>query len=596
MATMPPTKIDYFDLKGGLNLVTPPIQIPAGMCREAQNYELAIEGGYRRIDGYCRFDGRASPTDAVYYVLPCAITGAIAVGNTVTGLTSGATGYVIAVVGTASVVITKLTGSFTASEDLQVAGVTQATMTALAAQGAASSNDLNWQYLNLAGDVYRADITAVPGSGKILGVVRYNDVVYALRNNAGGTAAVLYKSTTGGWSLVATPALLPDGRYEFVLYNFGSGVKVYGCDGVNKAFSFDGTTLTQITTGMAADAPGHITAHTNRLFLAFGNSLQFSAAGDPTSWTPVLGAGELNIGQTLTNLKPQPGYTGGAALAVYSRDGTYILYGTSSADFKLVTLDPDAGAFAYTAQHMGQSYVMDDRGITTLETTQNYGNFAAAAVSAQIRPFIVENKANIVASGLSRDKNQYRLFFTGGRALYYTLGLGFMPVLYPVTLACYYSGEDSDGNEVAYAGDTNGYVYQMDTGNSFDGEDLESYITLVFNHLKSPRVVKRYRKAVVEVGGTGYAVFYMSAEVGYGGSEYGAVAPVQLSATLSSGNWDVGVWDVAVWDGRVLQPVEFALTGAAENISLKIAQISDYQAPLTFYGALLHNTPRRQLR
>lgn len=596
MATMPPTRIDYFDLKGGLNLVTPPIQMPPGMCREAQNYEIAIEGGYRRIDGYCRFDGRPAPTDATYYVLPCDITGTIAVGNTVTGLTSGATGRVIALIGTTGVVITKYTGAFTSSEALQVTGVTQATMTSAPAQGAAASNDLNWQYLNLAGDVYRADITAVPGSGSVLGVVRFNDVVYAFRNNAGGTAAVMYKSSSSGWTAVTTPALSPNGKYQFVQYNFGSGLMVYGCDGVNKAFQFDGTTFTQITTGMSVDTPQCVTAHKNHLFLAFGNSLQHSAVGNPASWSPVLGAGEINMGDTITGLKPQVGNDATGALAVLSRNSTRVLYGTSSANWSLVMFDPEAGALPYTIQHLGQTMVLDDRGITTLETTQNYGNFAAAAVSAQIRPYIIENRTSALASGVSRNKNQYRIFFNGGRALYYTLGAGFMTMLFPTNITCYYSGEDSSGNEVSYAGDTNGYVYQMDSGNSFDGADIESHVTLVFNHVKSPRVIKRYRKAVLEVGGTGYATFFMSAEVGYGSSDYGAVSPTQLNATLSAGNWDVGVWDVSVWDGRVLQPVEFALTGSAENISLKIAQISDYQAPLTFYGALLHNTPRRQLR
>ena len=347
---------------------------------------------------------------------------------------------------------------------------------------------------------------------------------------------------------------------------------------------------------MAVDHPTLICVHTNRLFLAFDNSLQFSAAGDPLTWSAVLGAGELNVGQTLTNLKPQPGYTGGAALAVYSRNGTYILYGSSSADWKMTTLDPAAGAFKNTAQHMTQTLVLDDRGIASLETTQNYGNFAAASVSAQIRPYIIENKASVVASGLSRDKNQYRVFFTGGRALYYTMGLGFMSMLFPTSFSCYFSSENTAGDEVAYAGDSNGYVYEFDSGNSFDGANIESYLNLVFNHVKSPRVVKRYRKAVVEVRGVGYATFYMSAEFGYGSSDFDPIASTLLDAQLSSGNWDVGVWDSSTWDGRILQPVEFSLTGSAENISLKIAQLSNYQTPLTFYGVLLHNTPRRQLR
>jgi hypothetical protein len=202
----------------------------------------------------------------------------------------------------------------------------------------------------------------------------------------------------------------------------------------------------------------------------------------------------------------------------------------------------------------------------------------------------------VIASGISRDKNQYRIFFNNGRALYLTLDRGFMPMLFPDSLTCYCSAEDGDGEEVAFSGDDQGYVYQFDKGNSFDGEQIESYCGLVFNHVKSPRTRKRYRKAVIEIQGVGYSDFWISADLGYGGGDAEHIPLSQIAANLSLGRWDTGVWDVGVWDGRILAPEEFELTGTAENISLRFAQISDYAAPLTFFGAIMQFTPRRLSR
>lgn len=590
----PPVQADYFALSGGLDLVTPPFQIAPGFLRESQNYEIGVNGGYRRCDGYNRFDGRPAPDAATYYIIPATITGTVAVGNTITGLTSSATGKVIAVEASA-IVFTKLTGTFQSAEPLQVTGVTQATSTSTATSASASSNQLSWQYLALAAAVYRTDILPVTGEGNILGVWYYDGLVYAFRNAVGGATAVMWKSSGSGWTSVHT-GLNPSGRYEFTNYNFGSGLMMYGCDGANKAFQWDGTTFTQITTGMATDTPLHIAAHRNHLFLSFDNSLQCSGIATPLTWTPVLGASELNLGDTITNLKPQPGNTTGAAMACYTRNATFILYGNSSADWKLSVLDDEAGAFPYTAQHLGQTHVFDDRGITTLSTTQNYGNFDSASISKLIRPFIIENKARVIASGVSRDKNQYRVIFNGGRAMYYTLGAGFMPQLYAHEMTCYTSSEDGSGNEVAYAGSDDGYVYQMDVGNSFDGTEIESYAALVFNHIKSLRILKSYKKAVMEISGSGYSEFWMSADLAYSSPDIDPIPLAQLVSELSSGQWDTGVWDTGFWDGRILAPAEFELSGTAENIALRFAQISDYQPALTFYGALIHFIQRRALR
>jgi len=602
---MPPVQREYIALAGGLDQVTPFITTAPGTCRIAENYELSVLGGYRTIDGYERVDGQPAPSAATFVLLPVNFSALVSVGDVVTGATSAATGEVIALEAGA-IIVTKATGTFVSGENITVSAATKAVMAAAPQPGSASSVQLTQTYKALAADVYRADIAAVPGSGPVLGVWAYGGVVYAFRNNAGGTAAVMHKSTSSGWTTVTTAALAPGGRYSFVNYNFGTSQKMYGADGKNKAFQFDGTTFTQITTGMTPDTPTHICAHSNHLFVSFGHSVQHSPIGDPTgTWTVVTGAGEINIGDTVTNMLSQPGNVDATAMTIFARNGSFVLYGTAADTWRLVTLNSEAGARAYTGQIIGATYGLDDRGVTATETTQAYGNFASASVSDRITPWLAQYQSAVTGATVSRSKSQYRLFF-GDRALYLTVvdtkPAGFMPMHFKHTFNAVYSIETNTGVDVTYAAGTDGFVYQLDTGTSFDGEDIESFLSLQFNPSKSVRVLKQFRRAIVETSGVGHMSLYVGSQLGYGTRDIDSNASVigeftELSAfVFSNASWDNGAWDSGEWDGQGARPIEHDLTGTSENISMGFAQASDSQPPTTIHGVVLQFTPRRQLR
>ncbi len=193
----PPVRQNYYPLGGGLDQVTPAIAINPGRVIDSQNYEPAIGGGYRRIDGYERFDGRASPTAADYWVINATITGALAVGNTVTGATSAATGVVLFITST-YLVLARVTGTFM-SEVITVAAVNiGSTTSATSINGAIIPSD-HADYKLLSANDWRAFILVVPGSGSIRGVWVFNDIVYAFRDNAGVTAGTMWKSSAAGW-------------------------------------------------------------------------------------------------------------------------------------------------------------------------------------------------------------------------------------------------------------------------------------------------------------------------------------------------------------------------------------------------------------
>ena len=193
----------------GLDLETPAWSALAGSLREALNYEIAIEGGYRDITGYERYDGRPEPSEASFMLLDVTISGSIVVGDTVTGDVTGDTGLVIAV-GTypddpaqSYLVLTKVVGDFDDDdEDLTVSAVVEGNVDAVGYLDSAPTAQLIAQYKNLAADQYRADIAVVPGEGDVWGGFSLGADKYAIRNKTGGATAALYVASSAGWTEV----------------------------------------------------------------------------------------------------------------------------------------------------------------------------------------------------------------------------------------------------------------------------------------------------------------------------------------------------------------------------------------------------------
>lgn len=668
----------YIKLAGGLDQTTSPYEQAPGLARTAQNFEAVLTGGYATVAGYERYDGRAKPSDAAYSIVLATITGSAAVGNTVTGVTSSATGVIIALPGN-GFVLTKVSGTFVSGEALQIAAVTVATSTS--GPGRATTPLLHAQYLNLAADSYRADIGAPTGSGKILGGFYFNDICYCFRNNAGGTAAGLWKQSASGWTavtlfnevsftaggltqpaegttltqgantalikrvvltsgnfaagtaagrlIVSTPApgnfaagaatvgainftlsgaqtaitLLPSGRYQHVKENFGGTVntlRVYGCDGVNRGWEFDGTVFVPISTGMTTDTPNYVIAHKKQLFFSFGASVQHAAPGTPYIWSAILGAAELAMGDTVTGFAEQPGSTTSAALAIFTRNRLSILYGSGVSDWQLVPYRDELGAWANTIQDVGHTVFLDDRGITDIQTSQAYGNFSHNALTSKIHDLMMSYKTSAVASSICREKSQYRLFFTNYRAFYVTVVgskvIGIMPMKFPDIVRCTWSAETNAGEEVMFFGSDDGYVYQMDKGTSFDGDAIEFFLELPYNFFGSPRVDKSYFDATIENAGEGYAAFSFGYSLGYGTTDLPQPGNQSVTTSFATVYWDAFTWDDFYWDGKTLYPNVLQMDGMAENVSLVVRGSSDYYAPLKFTAAIVNYAPRQPLR
>lgn len=688
-----------FPLTGGLDLVTPAINKAPGSAIGGYNY-LPQPEGYARIGGFERFDGRPLASEASYWLLNFdAGTAAVAEGATVTGATSGASGKALqaGVVSTGSyvgnnaagyLVLTDVAGTFADNENLQVSGVTKCVANGSATERGASNDTDDAAWWADAVATRRALIGAVPGSGAMRGLVQLGSTLYAFRDNVGGTAGAVYKSTSGGWTAcdlgrriaftsggttiiaegqtivgatsaatavvsrvvvtggswaagdasgslilssqtgtftaenlnisggaanVATVAgnsaaitRAPGGKCDLTVYTFAGAAgtkRVYGADGVNPGFEFDGTVYVPIYTGMAADTPAHVACHKNYLFFAFaGGSLQFSGVGDPYSWDVILGAGELGLGDDITGLLS--GYQ--QALIVAGRNRISVLQGSvfsgAQADGVMQPISEEAGCIEWSLQHLSIPVFLDDRGVRDLTSTQTYGDFRTGTRSVLVKPWLDakrRNGASVTDSLRVRDRDQYWLFYDDGSALAMDSGSGkpaFMPLALGFTVRCAVSTEDADGAERLYAAGSDGYVYRLSSGNSFDGGSVTALVRLAFSHQGSPSAVKKYHSATLEVTADPTATIYFTADFSYGSPSTPSTAEQSFSVSGSGGFWNEDNWDQFYWSAQVEGQASARTPGRGTNVSFAIyAEAADEPAHV-LHGMTLLYDPRKLQR
>jgi hypothetical protein len=670
---MPNTRVvpDGTAIAGGMDIVGSPIFSKPGHARIAYNYEWSTGGGLERIAGIEPFDGRPSPSSAVYVYLQCSedITG-ISLGDTVDGADTGASGRVIYLSG-AFIGLTRVSGSF-ALEDLEVSSVVKATVSNLTP---AVDGFLDNTLAKLAADDYQADIAKVPGSGRVRGIAILNNEVFAWRDNALATAMAIHKATSSGWVevpmlhqvsftaggaseyvdgealtqggvsatvkrvvlesgtwaagtaagrlIITAPsggvfsagaaggggactlsgasaliALAPGGRVRTHAFTFTArqeDKRLYGCDCVNPEFEFDGTVYAPISTGMDTIRATAVKCHKNHLFYAYRGSLQHSAIGAPYVWSVVFGAGELGAGDEITNLISVGGNTDAAALMVTCKNALAVLYGNSSADWKLDPLSSISGAQADSAQDIGGVVALDTPGVMRYPYTRNFGNFAWDTVSMDIQPIAKDQQCacSVYVSG----KFKYRLFFADGTAI---SGLPVGKGAFEWSIINYGRNiliaehAEIEGTARTFYGDDQGWVYEADRGRSLAGDPLPYALKLLPLTQGSPMTEKTYRLMQLEVECLSACTLYTSGEFGNG--EDGAT---QQTADQRYGvglNWDLSNYDQAYWDTATVGMTTLPLEGVGTRVSISVAGEADNELQHTLYAVTVLYTPRRMTR
>lgn len=326
-------KLDYIPLQGGLDEASgKTVPAAGGRLLGGENFEVVFGvPGYRRINGYERFDGRPEPHAAVYYRLEFDTgTAAISAGNTVDG--PDGSGYVLRVQvdsgtwagGDAAgvLILVAVTGTFADGDDLQVSAVSKAAAAGAALEGASGGADYETDTV-LAREYLRGLIAKPAGYGPVRGLVVFGGAVYCLRNDDDtGLTATLWKSSASGWT-AAREGLRGGGTLRGSVANFtgtSTGLKLYGCDGKNRYWSYDGTTFT------------------------FAPAVYSSECTSTDSITPATGSKTFNFSESSRS------WSAGQALIAYSRSdaSSYMIgtYASSTGTSVTITVTEAAGATA----------------------------------------------------------------------------------------------------------------------------------------------------------------------------------------------------------------------------------------------------------
>ena len=455
----------------------------------------------------------------------------------------------------------------------------------------------------------RSAIQAVPGADSVLGVWIYNDVVYAFRNTA-TTGVKMFKSTASGWSEIAGAAATlanQDGHFEFVNHNFGghsSTEKMYGCDGKNKAWEWDGTTFSAITTGMTTDTPEHLATYRQHLWLSFsGGSLQYSPLADPTgTWSVITGSGEIALGANITGIQPISFDT----MAVFGQSKTAIIYGVPGAPavsgFGLREYSDSVGAREWTIQRIGPIYYMDNRSITELSKAEVFGDFIGNSISRLIQPYVDQVRGDVCASAVDRKRGLYYLFTDVGRgivgAFYEDQLLGFCRLQLGINVTCACSGEIA-GEERVFVGADDGFVYELEKGTTFDGSAVNYTMALPYHHYGSPRRVKRFRRIVADCYAPSGTISFNVKPTWDFRSDKRYTHPVRaVSLTSGAAQWGSGQkWnDGTKWGGTPNAVAEIPVWGRGTHMAITISGNVSYEQPYTLRGIKAHISTRKLKR
>jgi len=577
-----------FPLAGGLNTATPPITLPPGYTNACINYEAEPKGGYTRIAGYELYDGTDSaaavpgsgPIRGVWVY-----DGDLYAVRDNAGATAGVMHKAVAGGAGWSTVSLGERLDFDAGE-LQI---NEGDTITGASSGATATVDRV------------VVVSGLWGSANVIGTLAISSVSGTFTDGEDlWVSAVKVAEANGTQTANTLPA---GGLYSFVNNNFYGAVttnRMYGANGVGDAFEFDGTVFVPIPLGLSV-YPTLVEEFKGHLVLGFAEgSVQISCTGEPLCYEGSLGAVEIATGDAVEDIRRM---TGGV-LGISCRQSIRVLYGNDSADFQLQTLNNFGTRGRTLTSIYNDSYVLTDQGIQLITPSQDFGDFRSTSISQFVENDIVTDIRGSATplAHVSKNKDQYRLFF-GRKGYYFTFDgtqpVGIMPVVYDHEVLCVVTGVDASDQEVMFFGSTDGQVFKLESGYTFNGNPINATIQLPFQLENIGNVRKRFRRALFNIRVTG-ANPTLTMRADFKAFDFDTSGTIQ-SQLFQSGTggvlWDEGDWDEVYWaDAASDGQAQGRMDGVGQHVTITLFNDGTQAGLYTLYSTTLMWMPRPLLR
>jgi hypothetical protein len=583
------------EFNGGLITNLSPLQHGAnapGSARVLRNFEPSIEGGYRRIEGFDKYDDNLVPPYGAPVVHGSGQTGtSLVLGNIHTEPEDGDTFTIAGVSGTYTIDTSgvsydatnnRATLTLTTSLDSSPTNAAAVTFTSTTSNyrinGIASWEDSvivsrnnsifqttgsGFTHINVpdygtvlvdggsqTGTSLVVDgLTAAPQAGdvfKIAGVdLVYTVTVDATVSSGGATLSInpALDSSPADNAAITFLSTSRDGtvKFRFARYNFDGTEKIVMVDGTNAPAIYNDTTFTVLD-----DAPidvvgaNHVVNFKNQLFFSKGSNLSFTAPFTDNDFTAASGAGTINVGNAITGLiifREQ--------LIIFSERRISRLVGSTIADFQLQPVTMDTGCIEEdTIQEVGGDIIfLGPDGLRSLATTDKFGDFSIGVISKPIQTetnrLISQNTS--FASVVIREKSQYRILgynanittdaARGILATQTEQGIQWAELR---GIRAYVADSNYNAStEVVVFGHDDGYVYQMESGNSFDGANISASFATPFIPVNDPRLRKTFYKMFLYTDPQGS--FTANVSLKYDFEEADVIQPATITFNNASG-------------------------------------------------------------
>ncbi len=427
----------------------------------------------------------------------------------------------------------------------------------------------------------------VPGSGTITGVISVNveDVIVV----RGGR---YYFSDAGtAWVEKLDSSADPGGKIKHTSYNFNGTPKVMMVNGATKPVIFtSGAATIAIDSAAPSDVDGATTVveFKNHIFIGNGSNLVFTAPFTDNDYTTANGAGVINVGDTIVGL-----VSFRDQLVIFCTDRIHVLSGNSQSDFVLQPVTTKTGCInGDTIQEVGGDIMyLGPDGIRYLSATDKNEAFGNMRASANIQSLITSTITSGAeySSTVIRSKSQYRLFKWNSGDKY--LSIGYLATrhddgdsggiswsrLEGFKVYCIDSKQYSGAELVIFANSDN-YVYRLESGNSFDGDEIRCSYKTPDLPVSDPRVRKTWYKLTTYFKSD--FQFQITLQVLLDGGRSSVVQPEAVTLDISGDTtvyfWDnsTTLWDSFVWSESVDPSIIENLIGSSKIISFNFYESS----------------------
>ena len=404
--------------------------------------------------------------------------------------------------------------------------------------------------------------TNTGGSPDIIrGLVRYAGFVIAARTTH------LYRSSGSGWTQITDSgsfgstgiSLSGSDKVRFLKYNFDDNENLFIVDGTGNPKIYDqvANTITEVSSSSLTGAD-FVTLLKGHIFVANGSTLAFSAYLNDTDFTSASGGGIFRFNDTITDLivfRDQ--------LIVFTKNSISRIIGSSAADYRIEPVTNDLGAIAPdTVQEVaGDVIFLGPDGLKSLGATDKIGDFSLQNLSNAIQKEItnLSNFSSTFASTTIRAKSQYRIF-AYDTAINDISSLGILGTqgvqgnfswaeVAGIKARAIFSEYENDEEFIYFAND-DGYVYRMESGNSFDGANIKAIFYTPHLTMDDPRIRKTFYKGIVYTDPTGAVNLQVCLNL-----DFGTVEPQPVCITYANDLTEFSVYDSlnSIYDSTTAQ-------------------------------------------